>query len=325
MENIIAPFTSGLLTGLREGVEAALIVGIIAGYLVKIGRGDRLFVIWTGVGLAVLASALIGAGIFATFGALEGAAEKAFEATAMLVASAVVTWMLFWMRRSAASVSGELRVAIERALASGGALGLAVLAFTAVLREGVETAVFLTGQATAASASEGGALSVLVGALAGLSLSVALGVGFYRGSRRVDLARFFRWTGIALIFIAAGLLSMAVHELVEIGLIPFGTAVAYDLSAVLPHKEGIGQFLRASTGEWPPVPIAMVTGARSMMAGMMNEHSSASSTALQKRRAVVAAAATRALTASRSTVAALSTTSDKAVSPTQPPLKRESA
>ena len=170
MENIIAPFTSGLLTGLREGVEAALIVGIIAGYLVKIGRGDRLFVIWTGVGLAVLASALIGAGIFATFGALEGAAEKAFEATAMLVASAVVTWMLFWMRRQAASLSGELREGIDRALVSAPLLGLGGLAFTAVIREGIETSLFLIGQA-AAVASNGAGAWVFFGAIVGLAIA----------------------------------------------------------------------------------------------------------------------------------------------------------
>jgi len=184
VENIIAPFTSGLLTGLREGVEAALIVGIIAGYLVKIGRGDRLFVIWTGVGLAVLASALIGAGIFATFGALEGAAEKAFEATAMLVASAVVTWMLFWMRRQAASLSGELREGIDRALVSAPLLGLGGLAFTAVIREGIETSLFLIGQA-AAVASNGAGAWVFFGAIVGLAIAVGIGAAIFKFGMRI--------------------------------------------------------------------------------------------------------------------------------------------
>ncbi len=247
MENIIAPFTSGLLTGLREGVEAALIVGIIAGYLVKIGRGDRLFVIWTGVGLAVLASALIGAGIFATFGALEGAAEKAFEATAMLVASAVVTWMLFWMRRQAASLSGELREGIDRALVSAPLLGLGGLAFTAVIREGIETSLFLIGQA-AAVASNGAGAWVFFGAIVGLAIAVGIGAAIFKFGTRLNLQRFFQWTGAALIVIAAGLLSHGVHELIGLGLLPPLATDVYNLTAALPDTEGIGLFLRAVAG-----------------------------------------------------------------------------
>ena len=247
MENIIAPFTSGLLTGLREGVEAALIVGIIAGYLVKIGRGDRLFVIWTGVGLAVLASALIGAGIFGTFGALEGAAEKAFEATAMLVASAVVTWMLFWMRRQAASLSGELREGIDRALVSAPLLGLGGLAFTAVIREGIETSLFLIGQA-AAVASNGAGAWVFFGAIVGLAIAVGIGAAIFKFGTRLNLQRFFQWTGAALIVIAAGLLSHGVHELIGLGLLPPLATDVYNLTAALPDTEGIGLFLRAVAG-----------------------------------------------------------------------------
>ena len=247
MENIIAPFTSGLLTGLREGVEAALIVGIIAGYLVKIGRGDRLFVIWTGVGLAVLASALIGAGIFATFGALEGAAENAFEATAMLVASAVVTWMLFWMRRQAASLSGELREGIDRALVSAPLLGLGGLAFTAVIREGIETSLFLIGQA-AAVASNGAGAWVFFGAIVGLAIAVGIGAAIFKFGTRLNLQRFFQWTGAALIVIAAGLLSHGVHELIGLGLLPPLATDVYNLTAALPDTEGIGLFLRAVAG-----------------------------------------------------------------------------
>ena len=247
MENLIAPFTSGLLTGLREGVEAALIVGIIAGYLVKIGRGDRLFVIWTGVGLAVLASALIGAGIFATFGALEGAAEKVFEATAMLVASAVVTWMLFWMRRQAASLSGELREGIDRALVSAPLLGLGGLAFTAVIREGIETSLFLIGQA-AAVASNGAGAWVFFGAIVGLAIAVGIGAAIFKFGTRLNLQRFFQWTGAALIVIAAGLLSHGVHELIGLGLLPSLATDVYNLTAALPDTEGIGLFLRAVAG-----------------------------------------------------------------------------
>jgi high-affinity iron transporter len=241
-------FTSGLLTGLREGVEAALIVSIILAYLAKTGNLRHAPKIAIGVGAAVVLSLLLGIAIFVTVGGLEEPYEQLFEGVTLAVAAGVVTWMLFWMRRQSASVGGQLRAAVDRVLSEGGAWGLAILAFTAVIREGVETALFLVGQATAAGQADGGAASVLIGALVGLLIAVAIGYGLYRGSRRLDLAAFFRWTGIALIFIAAGLLSQAVHEFIEIGLIPFGTQAAYDISTALPHREGIGQFLRALFG-----------------------------------------------------------------------------
>jgi high-affinity iron transporter len=154
-------------------------------------------------------------------------------------------------------VKGELQRAIDRVLTEGTAWGLAVLAFTAVIREGLETALFLVGQATAAAGRDGraGAASVLVGAVAGLAVAVALGYGFYRGSRFLNLSRFFRWTGVLLVFIAAGLLSAAVHEFVEIGWMAIGTAPAFDIGAVLPNDQGIGLLLRAifgysSSPEW---------------------------------------------------------------------------
>jgi len=238
-------FTSGLLTGLREGVEAALIVAIVLAYLARTGNARHASKVWLGTGLAVAVSLLAGLVIFNTVGTLQEPYEQAFEGATMLVAAAVVTWMLFWMRRQAMAMRGELQAAVDRVLTEGTALGLAVLAFTAVIREGIETSLFLVGQATSA---ETNAPSLAVGALAGLAIAVAIGYGFYRGSRRVDLRAFFRWTGIALVFIAAGLLSHAVHEFVEIGVITIGTATAFDISAILSHDDGIGAFLRAIVG-----------------------------------------------------------------------------
>jgi high-affinity iron transporter len=240
-------FSSGLLTGLREGVEAALIVSIVIAYLVRTGNGEHIGKIWLGTGLAVAASVALGLLIFNTVGAFEEPYEQIFEGTAMILAAAVVTWMLFWMRRQAASVKGELQAAVDRVLDSGGAWGLAFLAFTAVIREGVETALFLVGQATSAGESAG---STVLGALVGLSIAVLIGYGFYRGSRLVNLQSFFRWTGIALVFIAAGLLSHAIHEFIEVGVFGSGpwTATAFDLSGVLSHEDGVGAFLRAIFG-----------------------------------------------------------------------------
>ena len=246
----IGAFTSGLLTGLREGVEAALIVSIICAYLARTGNAGHLRRVGIGVAAAVTASAALGLLIFATLGELPSPWEQVFEGTTMLLAAAVVTWMLFWMRRQASSVAGQLQRALDRVLTTGSAWGLAVLAFTAVIREGLETALFLVGQATAATTSAGGAgaASVLAGAAVGLLISVGLGYAFYRGSRRLNLGRFFRWTGVLLVFIAAGLLGSAVHEFVEIGWITLGAQTAFDISATLPHEAGVGLFLRALFG-----------------------------------------------------------------------------
>jgi high-affinity iron transporter len=237
--------STGLLTGLREGVEAALIVAIILAYLAKTGNARHFGKIWLGTALAVAVSVIGGVALFQTVGGLEEPYEQLFEGGAMLLAAAVVTWMLFWMRRQAASVKGDLQAAVDRVLTEGSVWGLALLAFTAVIREGIETSLFLVGQATSTRSD---APSVVIGAVIGLAIAAAIGVGFYQGSRRLNLQAFFRWTGIALIFIAAGLLSHAIHEFVEIGVITVGTQTAYDISGVLPDDRGVGQFLRAILG-----------------------------------------------------------------------------
>jgi high-affinity iron transporter len=252
--------TTGLLTGLREGVEAALIVSIILAYLAKTGNQRHFGKIWLGAGAAIALSVAIGLVLFVTIGGFEEPAEQIFEGFAMLIAAAVVTWMLFWMRRTAANIKGQLHAGVDRALVEGGIFGLSILAFTAVIREGIETALFLMGQATAAGSE---ASSTLVGAIIGLAIAVAIGYGLYRGARVINLRTFFSWTGIALIFIAAGLLSHGIHEFIEAGWITFGTGTAFDISGILPHEAEpetgalgvIGSILRAlvgytSTPEW---------------------------------------------------------------------------
>ena len=250
--------TTGLLTGLREGVEAALIVSIILAYLAKTGNQRHFGKIWLGAGAAIALSVVVGVVLFATIGGFEEPAEQIFEGFAMVIAAGVVTWMLFWMRRTAANIKGQLHAGVERALMEGGIFGLAVLAFTAVIREGIETALFLMGQATAAGTE---ATSTLVGAVLGLVIAVGIGYGLYRGARVINLRTFFSWTGIALIFIAAGLLSHGIHEFIEAGWITFGTSTAFDISGILPHEPEagglgvVGSILRAlvgysSTPEW---------------------------------------------------------------------------
>lgn len=245
----LGALSSGLVTGLREGVEAALIVAIICAYLAKTGNRRHFPTVFTGAGLAIALSVVLGIILFVTVGGLEEPYEQLFEAITLFSAAAVVTWMLFWMRRQARYVKGELQAAVDRALDQGSVTALGVLAFVAVIREGLETSLFLVGQANSA---QQGAPSIVIGALVGLAVAAVLGIGFYQGSRRLNLQTFFRWTGVALIFIAAGLLSVGVHELVEIGVIPFGGQTLFDLSGVLPHSADggnvLGQFLRALFG-----------------------------------------------------------------------------
>ena len=245
MESFLAWGFGGLLTGLREGVEAALIIGIVAGYLVKIGRADRLASVWIGVALAVVVSAAVGLAAYLALGSLEGTAEKLIAGSTSLLAVVILTYMLFWMRKQAVSLGADLRKGVDRAVASASLFGLVLLAFTAVIREGIETALFLLGQTTAAS---GEGLSVVLGAAIGLLIAAGIGVLIFRAGLRLNLSSFFNVTGAALVVIASGLLSYGVHEFVEIGVIPGLVSPLYDISALLPHTEGIGQFLRAIVG-----------------------------------------------------------------------------
>ncbi len=255
----IGALGSGLLTGLREGVEAALIVSIVLAYLARTGNRARFGAVWAGTVGAILLSILLGVAIFVTIGEFGSPYEQLFESGTMLIAAAIVTGMLFWMRREAGAVRGKLIQRVDQAIGEGGVLSLSLLAFTAVIREGIETSVFLVGQVQAA-ASSGGQLLVLLGAVVGLLLAAALGVGFYHGSRRINLGVFFRWTGIGLIFVAAGLVSRGLHELIEIDVIRFGTAPVFDLRGLMPDETGIGAILHAILG-YSAAPEALVLAA----------------------------------------------------------------
>ncbi len=241
---------NGLLIGLREGVEASLVVGIVVAYLVRSGNRAHLPKVWAGTGAAIAVSVLLALALYVVVGDLGTPYEQIFEGTTMLVATGIVTWMLFWMRGQARGMKGHIEAELARALGAGGAWGLAVLAFTSVIREGIEASLFVFGQVAAVRSSQGlaGADGVLAGTLGGLALAVGIGWAIYRGSRRIDLRAFFTWTGIALVFVAAGLVSRAVHEFVEIGAIGVGTQVVYNIGGVLSEDQGVGSLLRALFG-----------------------------------------------------------------------------
>lgn len=197
---------------LREGFEAALIVGLMLAYLKKTGNLERHGrTVWMGVAAGVVFSLVAGTVLFATVGELEGTAEQLYEGTAMLLAAAVVTWMVFWMRKQAATIGAHLRARVSDSLRIGGGIALASVAFIGVSREGLETALFLY-----ASTENAGAALAIVAALLGLVAAVALGILFYRGALRLDLRRFFTITGILVIAFAAWLIYGGLHEVGEL-------------------------------------------------------------------------------------------------------------
>jgi high-affinity iron transporter len=234
---------------LREGIEAALIVSIILAYLKQVGATDRSRLVWWGTGLAVLLSAVVGTAIFAAGAEFEGEAEQVFEGVVTLAAVAVLTWMIFWMRRQSARIKSDLQEKVDTALVHGG-LALAGLAFFAVLREGIETALFLFAAAkgTAVEGTTVDASSQILGAILGLAVAIVLGVLLYRGGIRLNLRSFFRVTGLILIVVAAGLFAYSLHELQEAGWLPILEGHAFDLSASLPDDEGAGAVLRGLIG-----------------------------------------------------------------------------
>jgi high-affinity iron transporter len=227
---------------LREGLEAALIVGIIAAYLVKIGRRDALGRVWLGVGLAVLLSVVVGVIVVVTVGRLPLLVQETLEGIAALVAVAVLTWMLFWMRRQGRALKGELERGVDGALGDGSTLALVGLAFVAVAREGLESVLFLL----AVISSSGSTTTIMVGALGGLALAVGIGWAIFAVGIRVNLRTFFTATGVVLIFVAAGLCAFAVAEFAEAGLL-VDTGSIYDL-AVLPETSPAGSLLTGLFG-----------------------------------------------------------------------------
>jgi high-affinity iron transporter len=234
---------------LREGIEAALIVSIVLAYLKQLGASDRSRLVWWGAGLAVLLSAAVGTVVFVAGAEFEGTAEEIFEGLVTLAAVGVLTWMIFWMRRQGARIKSELQEKVDTALVAGG-LALAGLAFFAVLREGIETALFLFAavKGTAVDGTAVAPATQVIGAILGLALAVILGVLLYRGGIRMNLRSFFRVTGLLLIVVAAGLFAFSLHELQEAGWLPFLETHAFDVSSSLPDDSGLGAILRGLLG-----------------------------------------------------------------------------
>lgn len=220
---------SNALIGLREGLEAALVVVILAAFLVKTDRRWALKYVWLGVGVAIVLSVALGAVL--TFGTrqLSFEAQELIGGSASILAVAFVTGMVFWMRTAARTISGELKGRLDRALDLG-PLAIALVGFLGVGREGLETAIFF--YATTEAAGQGNS-QPLVGWALGLGAAVVLGLLIYRGAVQINLAKFFRYTGILLILVAAGILAYGIHDLQEAGALPGLTTLAFDVSNVI--------------------------------------------------------------------------------------------
>jgi high-affinity iron transporter len=212
--------------GLREGLEAALIVGIIAAFLIQRGQRRALLPMWLGVVGAVMVSLGTAVALELAGRAMSTRAREVMEGLLALAAVAGITYMIVWMRRHAGHLRTDLEARTGAALAAGSALAVASMAFVAVVREGLETAVFLlaTFQTTRSTTS------AVLGAIAGIAVSVLIGYGIYRGGVHLDLRRFFRVTGVVLVVVAAGLVSAGVHSLAEAGVIQALQGPAVDLS-----------------------------------------------------------------------------------------------
>jgi high-affinity iron transporter len=238
---------SSFVTLLREGFEVTILVAIVLAYLVKIERRESIRQVWYGVGAALLVSLAVGGTLFVTAGELEGRPEQIFEGTAMWVAVGFLTYMILWMRRESRNVAQGIRRGIDSAVERGGSLALVSLVFVMVLREGVETALFVFGITRTSEP-----LQVAFGAALGIAGAVALGYAVYAGGKRINLGTFFKVTGVFLILVAAGLLAHGVAEFEEAGLLP-AIMPLWDVSSspVLGEETLVSELFTAFFG-WDP-------------------------------------------------------------------------
>jgi high-affinity iron transporter len=225
------------LIGLREGMEAALVVAILVAYLVRAGHRHLLPQVWLGLGAAVTLS--LGVGALLTYGpaGLSERAEETIAGVLSVLAVGLVTWMIFWMARTARHLKADLHARLDQAFDTGG-WGVALVTFLAVGREGLETALFLWAAAGATAGTQ-----PLLGAVLGLATATLLGWGVYRGAVAINLRTFFTWTGLFLVVIAGGVLAYGVHELQEAAVLPEG-GLAFDVSAAVPPESWYGTLLK---------------------------------------------------------------------------------
>ena len=238
------------LLSLREGLEAALIIGIVLGAVSKIRRTDLKPSVWLGV-LSAVGVSILTAVILTSFGmSLEEEAEMIFEGITMLIAAGILTWMIFWMGKQARFLKSELEDGVNKAAASTGKRAVFMLAFMAVVREGVELAIFITAAFFAGDPSQvmTNTIQTLAGTILGLGTAALLGYTIFATTVRLDLRKFFQVTGIMLILFAAGLVAHGVHEFNEVGWIPVIVEHVYNINMILDENSIAGQLLKTLFG-----------------------------------------------------------------------------
>ena len=234
---------STFIIALREGLEASLIVGILVAYILKSDRRHLLLPLWSGVAAAVVGSIGLGFILSRTSEELTERAEEIFVGTTSFLAVALVTWMVFWMKRTARTLKADLHGKVDSALRTG-PLALAGAAFFAVIREGLETALFVYSNFKTVSHTRSSTLGLILG----FSVAISLGYLIFKSAIKLDLGKFFRFTGVALVVVAAGVLSYGVHEFQELGWLPGGESYAWDVSSLIPSDSLLGATLGGLVG-----------------------------------------------------------------------------
>jgi high-affinity iron transporter len=245
-----------LVIGLREGLEASLIVGIIASFLAKNGRRDALRATWIGVGAAVILCLAIGIALVKLSRDLPAQPQEALETVVGAFAVVMVSFMIIWMAKHARSMKRELEGAAAQALKAGSATALVLMAFLAVLREGFETSVFLVSVIQESN----NATSATIGAFIGIAIAVGIGYGIYRGGVHLNLARFFKITGIVLVLVAAGLTMTVLHTAHEAGWINAGQGNAVDLTWLVRPGTVLASLLTGVLGLQPKPTVLETIG-----------------------------------------------------------------
>lgn len=251
--NVTSQLLGSGLIGLREGLEAAIVISILVAFLVKSERRDALKWVWLGVGAAVAMTLVVFLAIQFGENTITGLAAEAIAGVASLVAVAIVTTMVLWMKKAAASMSGELRGDMARALQTG-PLAVALLAFFAVGREGVETALFMVGYAEATTSWP------LIGLIVGVLIAGAIAYAMYRGALSINLGKFFTYTGVFLIIIAAGILSYGIGALQTVGWLPGLASRAFDITAWFNWSSWYGEVIQGIFNVTPTPTVLQLVG-----------------------------------------------------------------
>lgn len=234
---------ASLFLSFREGLEAALIIGVILGVLQKTNRNKYRSTVWYGAGTAAAISVLVGLLLNRLGASFEGRAEEIFEGVAMLLAAIILTWVILWMRSQAKNVNQKLEEDVSQAALKDSSSALFFVAFLAVIREGIELAFFLT-----AASMEADGTQILIGAVLGLLIVAIVSFLLFKGLVRLNISKFFQVTSIILILFAAGLVAHGVHEFNEAGVIPSVIEHVWDINHILDEKSTVGELLKTLVG-----------------------------------------------------------------------------